>query len=94
MGWYKYVGHNGTVIGLDRFGASAPGPIALEKLGISVSHVVEAAKKLLKSKQTKSFVVAFGIKRRASALRKRDRDSGALAPGLPSEAAIKDFRKS
>jgi transketolase len=48
MGWYKYVGHNGTVIGLDRFGASAPGPIALEKLGISVAHVVDAAKKLLK----------------------------------------------
>lgn len=48
MGWYKYVGHNGTVIGLDRFGASAPGPIAMEKLGISVAHVVEQAKKLVK----------------------------------------------
>jgi len=48
MGWYKYVGHNGGVIGLDRFGASAPGPIALEKLGISVAHVVEEAKKLVK----------------------------------------------
>ena len=48
MGWYKYVGHNGTVIGIDRFGASAPGPIALEKLGISVAHVVDAAKKLVK----------------------------------------------
>jgi transketolase len=48
MGWYKYVGHNGVVIGLDRFGASAPGPIALEKLGISVSNVVEHAKKLVK----------------------------------------------
>ncbi len=48
MGWYKYVGHNGAVIGIDRFGASAPGPIALEKLGISVAHVVEQAKKLVK----------------------------------------------
>jgi transketolase len=48
MGWYKYVGHNGAVIGLDRFGASAPGPIAMEKLGISVSNVVEHAKKLVK----------------------------------------------
>ena len=48
MGWYKYIGHNGAVIGLDRFGASAPGPIALEKLGISVTNVVEHAKKLLK----------------------------------------------
>ena len=48
LGWYKYVGHNGAVIGIDRFGASAPGPIALEKLGISVAHVVEQAKKLVK----------------------------------------------
>ena len=48
MGWYKYVGHNGGVIGLDRFGASAPGAIALEKLGISVANVVEHAKKLVK----------------------------------------------
>ena len=48
MGWYKYVGHNGGVIGLDRFGASAPGPIALEKLGFNVANVVEQAKKLVK----------------------------------------------
>jgi transketolase len=48
MGWWKYVGREGIVIGLDRFGASAPGPIALEKLGISVAHCVEAAKKLVK----------------------------------------------
>jgi transketolase len=48
MGWYKYVGHNGAVIGLDRFGASAPGPIALDKLGINVANVVDHAKKLVK----------------------------------------------
>jgi transketolase len=36
------------VIGLDRFGASAPGPIALDKLGINVANVVEHAKKLVK----------------------------------------------
>ncbi len=48
LGWYKYIGHNGAVVGLDRFGASAPGPIAMEKLGISVAHVVEVAKKLVK----------------------------------------------
>ncbi|MEO8737734.1 MAG: transketolase [Edaphobacter sp.] len=48
MGWYKYVGHNGAVIGLDRFGASAPGPIALDKLGFNVANVVEHAKKLVK----------------------------------------------
>ncbi len=48
LGWYKYVGHNGAVIGLDRFGASAPGPIAMEKLGFSVANIVEHAKKLVK----------------------------------------------
>jgi transketolase len=46
MGWWKYIGRDGIAIGIDRFGASAPGPIVLEKLGISVGHVVEAAKKL------------------------------------------------
>jgi transketolase len=48
MGWYKYIGHNGGVIGIDRFGASAPGKVAMEKLGISVAHVVEKAKQLVK----------------------------------------------
>jgi transketolase len=48
MGWWKYVGRDGIAIGLDRFGASAPGPIALEKLGISVAHTVQAAKTLVK----------------------------------------------
>jgi transketolase len=48
MGWYKYIGSDGIAIGIDRFGASAPGPIALEKLGISTAHIIEAAKKLLK----------------------------------------------
>lgn len=48
MGWWKYVGHNGGIIGIDRFGASAPGPVVLEKFGFSVPNVVEQAKKLLK----------------------------------------------
>jgi transketolase len=48
MGWWKYIGRDGVAIGIDRFGASAPGPIVLEKLGVSVAHVVEHAKKLVK----------------------------------------------
>ena len=48
MGWWKYIGRDGIAIGVDRFGASAPGPIVLEKLGISSAHVVDAAKKLVK----------------------------------------------
>ena len=48
MGWWKYIGRDGIAIGLDRFGASAPGPTVLEKLGFTVEHVVEAAKSLVK----------------------------------------------
>ena len=48
MGWWKYVGRDGVTVGLDRFGASAPGPIAMEKLGISVPVVVAHAKRLVK----------------------------------------------
>jgi transketolase len=47
MGWWKYIGREGVAIGVDRFGASAPGPIVLEKLGISVGNVVEKAKGLV-----------------------------------------------
>jgi len=46
LGWWKYVGRHGDVIGLDRFGASAPGTLALEKLGFSVDSIVARAKKL------------------------------------------------
>jgi transketolase len=48
LGWWKYVGLDGDVIGLDRFGASAPGPIVLEKLGFSADNVAAHAKKLVK----------------------------------------------
>jgi transketolase len=45
LGWWKYADE---VIGLDRFGASAPGPVAMDKLGFNVANVVEHAKKLIK----------------------------------------------
>ena len=48
MGWWKYVGHNGGIIGVDKFGASAPGPKVLEEYGFTVEHIVELTKKLLK----------------------------------------------
>jgi transketolase len=47
LGWYKYIGREGIAIGLDRFGASAPGPVALQNLGISVAHVMQAARTLI-----------------------------------------------
>jgi len=47
MGWWKYVGQNGDVIGLDRFGASAPASKVLSELGFSAENVAARAKKLL-----------------------------------------------
>lgn len=51
LGWWKYVGCGGGVIGLDRFGASAPGSVALEKLGFTVENVVNQAIKLVENTQ-------------------------------------------
>ncbi len=47
QGWHRYVGDSGEVIGIERFGASAPGNVVMEKLGFTVDHVVERAVKLL-----------------------------------------------
>jgi transketolase len=47
LGWHRYVGDNGDVIGVERFGASAPGNVVMEKLGFTVDHVVERATALL-----------------------------------------------
>jgi transketolase len=48
LGWWKYVGLDGAVIGLDRFGASAPGPKVMAELGFSAENVAAQAKKLVK----------------------------------------------
>ena len=39
FGWHKYVGTEGDVVSIDRFGASAPGNVCLEKFGFSVDNV-------------------------------------------------------
>lgn len=46
-GWWQWVGADGDVLGLDRFGASAPGPVVLEHLGFTVDEVVRRARELL-----------------------------------------------
>jgi transketolase len=50
LGWEHYVGLEGTVIGMDGFGASAPASVLYEKFGITVDHVAQAAKELIKKK--------------------------------------------
>ena len=47
LGWERYVGADGAIVGLSRFGASAPGPVVYEKLGFTPEHVVEVASALL-----------------------------------------------
>jgi transketolase len=49
QGWDRYVGPKGDVICLDRFGASAPGDVALKNLGFNVENVMKRAKKLIES---------------------------------------------
>ncbi|MDE3199814.1 MAG: transketolase [Acidobacteriota bacterium] len=48
LGWWKYVGTDGDVIGLDRFGASAPGPKVLAEFGFTADNIAARAKTLLK----------------------------------------------
>ena len=42
FGWRRWIGETGVAIGLDRFGASAPGEVNMAKLGFTVEAVVEA----------------------------------------------------
>ncbi len=48
-GWYKYVGMDGRVIGIDTFGESAPAKELFAYFGFTVDKVVEAVNKLLES---------------------------------------------
>lgn len=51
QGWHRYVGDRGDAIGVDRFGASAPGPVVMREYGFTVDHVYERAMKLLDGKR-------------------------------------------
>lgn len=49
FGWERWVGDNGKIIGIDTFGASAPGDIVMEKFGFTLENVLKQAKSLLNS---------------------------------------------
>jgi len=51
MGWERYTGSNGVVIGINEFGASAPGNIVMEKFGFTSENIVQKATELLSGKQ-------------------------------------------
>lgn len=47
FGWHKYVGDEGAVLAIDKFGASAPGEKVMEEYGFNVNNVVSLVKSLL-----------------------------------------------
>ncbi|ATD64642.1 transketolase [Neisseria weixii] len=49
-GWYKYVGLNGKVVGLDRFGESAPAKLLFKEFGFTTDNVVATVKSVLSVK--------------------------------------------
>lgn len=51
LGWEKYVGEEGKVLGIDTFGASAPGQKVMEEFGFTVQHVVQQMKELLTARR-------------------------------------------
>jgi transketolase len=50
MSWWRWVGSDGDVLGLERFGASAPGTTVLEKLGFTTENIVARARALLEAR--------------------------------------------
>ena len=51
QGWHKYVGDEGEVIGVDRFGASAPGKVVMREYGFTVKNVCKRARELIERKR-------------------------------------------
>jgi transketolase len=47
LSWHRYTGLDGKVIGIDRFGASAPGNVLFEKFGFTAPRIAENARELL-----------------------------------------------
>ena len=48
FGWERYAGLEGAIIGVNHFGASAPGPVVMREFGFTPEHVVDTAKAVLK----------------------------------------------
>jgi transketolase len=51
QGWERYVGDQGEIIGIDHFGASAPGEVLMREFGFTAEHVYERASALLQRNQ-------------------------------------------
>ena len=47
LGWDRFVGGDGAIVGIDRFGASAPGETVMREYGFTAAHVAETARGVL-----------------------------------------------
>ena len=64
--WYKYVGLDGAVLGIDTFGASAPAPKVLAEYGFTVENLVKVVQnlKIIAEIRVKTLIFFIGIKTR------------------------------
>ena len=53
LGWHRYVGREGEIIGIDHFGASAPGNILLKEFGFTSENILHRVRSLLTKKKGK-----------------------------------------
>ncbi|MDZ7727154.1 MAG: transketolase [Dehalococcoidia bacterium] len=51
LGWHRWVGEDGEIVGIDRFGASAPYAVIYEQLGITADAMADAARRVLERVQ-------------------------------------------
>lgn len=51
QGWERYTGDKGGIIGINRFGSSAPGEVVMKEYGFTVGHVVEKSRELLRQQK-------------------------------------------
>ncbi len=55
LGWEHYVGLDGASIGMDHYGASAPGEVVYKEFGFTPEHIVEVAHEVLKKRGSYQF---------------------------------------
>ena len=48
LGWDRYAGDNGAMIGIDHFGASAPGATVFEHFGFTLEHVADVGRRVVR----------------------------------------------
>jgi transketolase len=51
LGWERWAGTDGAVIGLDRFGTSAPGPLVMERFGFTAERIADVARAVVRGER-------------------------------------------